>query len=169
MMQKIFLILVAFLALNFSACGYKPLAHNTQKTLGDKIYVEVKIDPRDPQNSVALKDELSKSIFGRLHANIVDKENATSIIEVQLRSVSFNSLAENRTGFATFYRCEVAVEFKFINNLSQKMRVFNKRGFYSFSLNESSIITDSVRLEAINRATLQALDGFISQIGIEGH
>lgn len=166
-MQRIFVILIVFLVFNFSACGYKPLAHNTQKTLGDKIYVEVKIDPRDPQNSIILKDELSKSIFERLHANIVNKNEATSIVEVQLRSVGFSSLAENRTGFATFYRCEVIVEFKYINNLSQKMRVFNKKGFYNFSLNESSIITDSVRLEAINRATLQALDGFISQVGID--
>lgn len=167
MMRKITLFIA--LVICFSACGYKPLAHNTQKTLGDKIYIEVKIDPRDPQNSVTLKDELSKSIFERLHANIVDKDETTSIIEVQLRSVSFNSLAENRTGFATFYRCEVVVEFKYINNLSQKMRVFNKKGFYNFSLNESSIITDSVRLEAINYATLQALDGFISQAGIDGY
>ncbi|WP_299547373.1 LPS assembly lipoprotein LptE [uncultured Helicobacter sp.] len=161
--------LIAFLIFSLSACGYKPLAHNTQKTLGDKIYIEVKIDPRDPQNSVTLKDELSKSIFERLHANVVSKEEATSIVEVQLRSVDFNSLAENRTGFATFYRCEVIVEFKYINNLNQKMRVFNKKGFYNFSLNESSIITDSIRLEAINRATMQALDGFISQAGIDGY
>lgn len=160
-------LLIAFLAFYFSACGYKPLAYNTQKTLGDKIYIEVKIDPRDPQNSVTLKDELSKSIFERLRANIVDKEEATSIIEVQLRSVSFNSLAENRTGFATFYRCEVVIEFRYINNLNQKMRIFSKRGFYNFSLNESSIITDSVRIEAINQAALQALDGFISQVGID--
>ncbi|MBX7491329.1 LPS assembly lipoprotein LptE [Helicobacter turcicus] len=168
-MRKILVVLVTSLVLSLSACGYKPLAHNTQKTLGNKIYVEVKIDPRDTQNSVTLKDELSKNIFERLHANIVNKDEATSVIEVQLHSVNFSSLAENRTGFATFYRCEVIVEFKYKNNLSQKKRVFNKKGFYNFSLNESSIITDSVRLEAINNATLQALDGFISQVGIDGY
>ncbi|TLD85244.1 hypothetical protein LS70_001475 [Helicobacter sp. MIT 11-5569] len=168
-MQKIFIAFVCAMVFSFGGCGYKPLAYNTQKTLGDKIYIEVKIDPRDPQNSVILKDELSKSIFERLHANIVDKNDAISIIEVQLRSVNFNSLAENRTGFATFYRCEVIVEFKYINNLNQKMRIFNKRGYYNFSVNENSIITDSIRLEAINRSVLQALDGFISQVGIDGY
>lgn len=166
MIKKIFLTLLCIVV--FSGCGYKPLAHNTQKTLGDKIYVEVKIDPRDPENSVVLKDEISKSIFERLHANVVDKEEATSIVEVQLRAVYFSPLAENRTGFATFYRCEVVVEFKYTNHLSQKKRTFYKKGSYNFSLNESSIITDAVRLEAINRAMLQALDGFISQVGIDG-
>ena len=164
-MPKIVALLA--LALFFSACGYKPLAHNAQKILGDKIYIEVKIDSRDSQNSVALKDALSKSIFERLHAEIVDKDKATTIIEVQLRSISFSPLAENRTGFATFYRCEVVVEFKYINSLNQKMRIFSKHGFHNFSLDTSSVITDSVRFEAINSATLQALDGFISQVGID--
>ena len=169
-MRKIIAIFsLVFVLLALNACGYKPLAHNTQKTLGDKIYIEVKIDPRDPQNSVALKDELSRSIFERLHADIVDKEKATSTIEVLLRNVNFNSLAENKTGFATFYRCEVVVEFKYFNLLTQRTRIFNKKGYYNFALNDTSIITDSVRLEAINRAVLQAIDGFISQVGIDGY
>ena len=169
-MQKSIGIFGLFLALLLlSACGYKPLAHNAQKTLGDKIYIEVKIDPRHPQNSVTLKDELSRSIFERLHADIVDKDDATSTIEVLLRNVNFSSLAENRTGFATFFRCEVVVEFKYFNLLTQRTRIFNKTGFYNFALNDTSIITDSVRLEAINRAVLQALDGFISQVGIDGY
>ena len=99
----------------------------------------------------------------------MDKDDATSTIEVLLRNVNFSSLAENRTGFATFFRCEVVVEFKYFNLLTQRTRIFNKTGFYNFALNDTSIITDSVRLEAINRAVLQALDGFISQVGIDGY
>lgn len=61
MMRKITLFIA--LVICFSACGYKPLAHNTQKTLGDKIYIEVKIDPRDPQNSVTLKMNFLKAFL----------------------------------------------------------------------------------------------------------
>ncbi|MDE5592305.1 MAG: hypothetical protein K2I63_05070, partial [Helicobacter sp.] len=73
----------------------------------------------------------------------------------------------NRTGFSTFYRCRVRVEFKYTNRITQKTRVFIKEGYHSFSLGETSIITDSVRMEAINQAILNVLDSFISQIGIE--
>lgn len=157
---------IGFLLL-FSACGYQPIAHKAQKAVGDKVYVEVKINARDPQNSVALKDEISKAIFERLHANVSNKEDSTAIIEVQLQRVAFSSLEENRTGFSTFYRCEVTVEFKYTNTLTQATRQFSKKGYYNFSLNDTSVITDSIRLEAINQALLQAIDGFVSQVGIE--
>ncbi|WP_297809591.1 LPS assembly lipoprotein LptE [uncultured Helicobacter sp.] len=150
-----------------SACGYQPIAHKAQEAVGDKVFVEVKINPRDPQNSIALKDEITRVIFERLHTNVSSKEEATSMIEVQLHSISFNALAENRTGFATFYRCVASVEFRYTNLLTQTTRVFSKRGYHNFALNNTSIITDSVRLEAINKAVLQAIDGFISQVGID--
>lgn len=149
-----------------SACGYQPIAHKAREAIGDKVFVEVKINPRDPQNSVALKDEITRAIFERLHINAVSREDSTSLIEVQLQNITFNTLAENRTGFATFYRCAVGVEFKYTDVLAQKTRIFSKKGYYNFSLNNTSIITDSIRLEAINQAVLQAIDGFISQIGI---
>ncbi len=162
-------LFLIFGSMGLVSCGYKPLSYGMHEELGDKIFVEVKIDPRDPQNSVTLKDEISKSIFKRLQSNIVDKDEATSIIEVQLHHVFFAALAENRTGFATSYRCEVNVEFRYKSFSDQKMHIFHKKGFYNFSLNETSIITDSTRLEAINYAVLNALDGFISQIGINIH
>lgn len=150
-----------------NACGYQPIAHKAKEAVGDKVFVVVKINLRDPQNSVVLKDEVSKAIFERLHTNVSSKEEATSAIEVQLQNISFSSLAENRTGFATFYRCIVDVEFKYTNTSTQKTRIFSKRGYHNFALNDTSIITDSVRLEAINKAVLQAIDGFISQVGID--
>ena len=157
--------LVALLVV-LSACGYQPIAHKAQEAIGDKVFVEVKINPRDPQNSVVLKDEITRAVFERLHANATSREDSTSIIEVRLQNINFNTLAENRTGFATFYRCAVNVEFKYTDTLTQKTRIFFKQGYYNFSLNGTSIITDSIRLEAINKAVLQAIDGFISQIGI---
>ncbi|MBD5164940.1 LPS assembly lipoprotein LptE [Helicobacter sp.] len=162
--SKIAALLTLLVVLN--ACGYQPIAHKAREAVGDKVFVEVKINPRDPQNSVALKDEITRAIFERLHINAVSREDSTSVIEVQLQSISFNTLAENHTGFATFYRCAVNVEFKYTDILAQKTRIFSKRGYYNFSLNDTSIITDSIRLEAINQAVLQAIDGFISQMGI---
>lgn len=146
-------------------CGYTPLAHGVKKTLGDKIFVEVKVDLRDSQNSVILKDELSKSIFERLHIDIVSKEESSAIVEVELQQVTFESLAENRAGFATFYRCEVVVLYKYI--VGDKVRIFSKKGAHNFSVDGSSVISDSVRLEAINQALIKTLDSFISQVGVE--
>lgn len=167
MLKSVFLLFILCFACCFVGCGYQPIAHQSKKALGEKIYVEVKIDTRDPQNSVSLKDELTRAIAQKLHANITDKEESDSIIIAQLKEVHFESLAENQVGFATFYRCNVRVEFQYENKNARKTRIFSKKGFYNFSLNESSVLTDSARIEAINVAVLRALDGFIAQVGIE--
>ena len=164
-MKKLFLFLVVCVVL--AGCGYQPIAHQANKALGGKVFVEVKISLRDPQNSVELKDSVSRSIFERLHSRVVDKQEADSVVEVELQNVLFHTLAENKTGFATFYRCEVNVRFKYTNRYTQSTRIFSKKGYYNFSLGNSSNITDSIRMEAINEAVIQALDGFISQVGIE--
>ncbi|MDY4426717.1 MAG: LptE family protein [Helicobacter sp.] len=164
-MKKLFLFLVVCVFL--AGCGYQPIAHQANKALGGKVFVEVKISLRDPQNSVELKDSVSRSIFERLHSRVMDKQEADSVVEVELQNVLFHTLAENKTGFATFYRCEVNVRFKYTNRYTQSTRIFSKKGYYNFSLGNSSNITDSIRMEAINEAVIQALDGFISQVGIE--
>lgn len=164
-MKKLFLFLVVCVFL--AGCGYQPIAHQANKALGGKVFVEVKISLRDPQNSVELKDSVSRSIFERIHSRVVDKQEADSVVEVELQNVLFHTLAENKTGFATFYRCEVNVRFKYTNRYTQSTRIFSKKGYYNFSLGNSSNITDSIRMEAINEAVIQALDGFISQVGIE--
>ncbi len=164
-MKKLFLFLVVCVFL--AGCGYQPIAHQANKALGGKVFVEVKISLRDPQNSVELKDSVSRSIFERLHSRVVDKQEADSVVEVELQNVLFHTLAENKTGFATFYRCEVNVRFKYTNRYTQSTRIFSKKGYYNFSLGNSSNITDSIRMEAINEAVIQALDGFISQVGME--
>ncbi|MDY5616817.1 MAG: LptE family protein [Helicobacter sp.] len=164
-MKKLFLFLVVCVFL--AGCGYQPIAHQANKALGGKVFVEVKISLRDPQNSVELKDSVSRSIFERFHSRVVDKQEADSVVEVELQNVLFHTLAENKTGFATFYRCEVNVRFKYTNRYTQSTRIFSKKGYYNFSLGNSSNITDSIRMEAINEAVIQTLDGFISQVGIE--
>ncbi|CAM2845815.1 LPS assembly lipoprotein LptE [Helicobacter burdigaliensis] len=158
------LLLLTFLLVG---CGYKPISHYTKEALGERIFIELKVDARDPQNSVELKDALSRAIFSQFQSKITDKESADSIIKVKLDSVSFSALAENTTGFATSYRCSVVVEFEYFNKLTQKTRTFLKKGYYNFYLNDSSVITDSARLDAINKALLQAIDGFISQVGVD--
>ena len=160
------ILLIAFV-LFLAGCGYKPIAHKSKEALGQKVYVEVKIDTRDSQNSVVLKDRLTASVMDRLHLQVVEKDKAYSIINVRLQNVGFESLAENKTGFSTFYRCVVNVEFQYQNIKTQKVRKFYKKGFYNFSLNANSIITDSIRMDAINNAALDALDGFILQVGID--
>lgn len=167
-MKKVFSFLIlGVLLAGLVGCGYQPIAHQANKALGGKVFVEVKISLRDPQSSVALKDVISRSIFERLHSRIAEKEEADSVVEVELQRVGFSSLAENRTGFATFYRCEVDVQFKYTNRATQSTRIFSKKGYYNFSLGAASVITDSLRIEAIDEAVIQAVDGFISQVGIE--
>lgn len=163
MSRYVFFLLIVFLA----GCGYTPIAHHTKEVFGDRIFVEVKIDVRDPKNSVTLKDEVSKAIFKKLHTAISNKEDSNAVIEIVLKNISFSPLAENTIGFSTFYQCKTQIEFKYTNKATQKTRIFTKEGYYNFALGDISIITDSIRMEAINKAVLNTLDSFISQIGID--
>lgn len=163
-LAKSSIIFLPFCAVIFSACGYAPVSKYSHTAIGERIFVEIKTSLRYPQNSVELKDNLNNALITRLGAQIVPKQNAETTLVAEIVDANFYSVAENLTGFATSYRCDVILTITY-QNKNGILRVLQQRGRYNFSLGSSSIITDSVRTSAISIAANNAIDGIIAQIG----
>lgn len=161
------LALTGAILLLLAGCGYKPVAQYAKEVLGERIYVDIAINLRDPENSVLIKDALSQAIMTRLHGKLASKESADSTLRVILNSANFTSLADNKEGFTTFYRAQVSLGFAY-EDKEGKARRFNSIGRYDFSIDDSSILSDSKRFEAIKSASIQAIDHFISHIAMQG-
>ena len=145
-------------------CGYQPLARYSEQQFGERIYVDVSINYRDPENSVLIKDALLESIVQRLGAKVATSaQDADSQIHVSLYNVRFASLAEDIQGFTSFYRTFVTLRFRYYDKTG-KMTQMDTIGRHTFSIYTQSILTDTRRLEAIAEASIQALDAFFAKI-----
>ena len=145
-------------------CGYQPLARYSEQQFGERIYVDVSINYRDPENSVLIKDALLESIVQRLGAKVATSaQDADSQIHVSLYNVRFASLAEDIQGFTSFYRTFVTLRFRYYDKTG-KMTQMDTIGRHTFSIDTQSILTDTRRLEAIAEASIQALDAFFAKI-----
>lgn len=145
-------------------CGYQPLARYGEQYFGDRIFIEIAINYRDPENSVLIKDALLEAIIRRLGASIAPTiEVADSRIHVSIQNIRFASLAENIDGFTSFYRTFVTLHFNYEDKHGKKAEM-STIGRYTFSMQENSILTDARRLDAIEEASMQALDLFITKI-----
>ncbi len=152
------------IALLLCGCGYQPLAHYSQEQFGKRIYVNISVNYRDPENSVHIKDALLAAIMQRLGAKIVTNEiESDSQIHVTLLNVRFASLAEDVQGFTNFYRTFVTLRFRYHDKHGNETEL-NTIGRHTFSVDSQTIVTDTRRLEAIDEASIQALDAFFAKI-----
>ncbi len=152
------------LSLLLLGCGYQPLARYSEQQFGERIYVDISINYRDPENSVLIKDAILRSIVQRLGAKVaISPKEADSQIHVTLHNVRFASLAENTEGFTSFYRIFVTLRFRYYDKAG-KVTEMDTIGRHTFSIDTHSILTDTRRLEAIEEASIQALDAFFAKI-----
>ncbi len=163
-----------FLILVFiTACGYKPTAHYSREVLGDRIHVNVSISRKDPKNSVLIKDAVNESVITRLGAKLSSKETSTSQLLVKIGSTSFSPILYNQSGYVTSYKAKVSLNIKYTTK-DGKSESFSTSGEYDFPIAENpdgttnSVISDSKRFDAINKASLDALNEFVSRIALKG-
>ena len=170
-MFKIFgsLAIIVFI----TACGYKPTAHYSRDVLGERIHVDVSISRKDPKNSVLIKDAVNEAVITRLGAKLSSKETADSELFVKIGSTSFSPILYNRSGYVTSYKAKVSLSIKYTTK-DGKSESFSTSGEYDFPIAENadgttnSVISDSKRFEAINLASLDALNEFVSRIALKG-
>ena len=160
-MRKIFF--VCLFGLFFSSCGYYPVSYYSKQSLGKNIYVQTIITLSDPENSIIAKDALLQAIATRLHSNLSNKENADTIITMNMNEVNMYSIADDEDGFPRFYRMQVGINFSYTDK-NGVARNFSNTGIYDFSVEGQSTITDERRFSAINQASLQAIDKFVAKV-----
>lgn len=161
-------IFALIFALFFVGCGYKPVAYFSKKALGDGVYVALKVNVANTENSVEIKDLLNQLIVSRFQRKLVDKKDADTIIKLEITDVSDSSIATNTDGFTTFYRVTIRVKFEYDNRLKQS-KVFYNTAYQDYAVSlEDPLITYNNKLEAIRDASSQCIDRFLTQIAYQG-
>lgn len=163
--MRFFLI---FITLFFLGCGYKPASLYTKNVLGKKIYTQVIVYLRDPENAVLIKDAINEAVVSRFKGSLAPKEKADSEIIVSLNSVRFTPLEYNNEGYVIYYRAVTSLKIVY-KSKEGKTKTIYVSGSYDFPIEPNSVISDSKRFEAIKESSKKALDKFISKISISGY
>ncbi|MBL0687103.1 MAG: hypothetical protein JJV94_04670 [Sulfurospirillum sp.] len=156
-----------------TACGYRPATHYTRDVLGERIYVDVAISREDLENSVLIKDAVNQSVITRLGGKLVSRETADSGLLIEIGSITFSPILYNKSGYITAYKTKVSLDIKY-KTRSGNSDSFSTSGEYDFQIDENedgttnSIISDGNRFDAIKRASMDALNEFVSQIAMRG-
>lgn len=161
-------IILAFVLVVFTSCGYKPVSKMSRNVLGERVYADVKISIKDPENSVLLKDALLEAVVSRFGSTLVKKSYAHTLINVVMKSIKFKPIIYDKNGYVTSYKAKVVLKIDTIFN-NDKKQTYLANGEYDFTIEANSIISDSKRFEAIENSSLDALDEYIAYISIKGN
>lgn len=157
-----------FITLFFLGCGYKPASVYTKNVLGKKIYTQVIVYLRDPENAVLIKDAINEAVVSRFKGSLVPKKYADSQIIISLQSVNFIPLEYDKDGYIIYYRAITSLKIAY-KSKNGKTRNIYVSGNYDFPIEPNSVISDTKRFEAIKESSKKALDKFISEIAILGY
>lgn len=170
-MKKIYIFLAIFLI----GCGYIPSSKIASKILGDNVFVDVEMSPVDPKNTVAIKDAIRLGIVSRLNENLVPRDRADTILIAKIRSLTFTKLSYDKYGYVTSYRANLSVLYtlklkdgKTITQIGNGDHDFRVSRLAKNVKDVNSIISDKDRYDAIENASKQAFNEFISAISIKG-
>lgn len=168
-LKKTKLSLLLILILSFSSCGYKAASVYAKQELGEKVFVELNVNIKDPKNSVIVKDSFYNLLITRLDKEIVyTKEEADTIIKLDYKDISFTKLSYDDDGYANLYKVIVSLNVKYSKN-NENMKSFDVKGRYDFSTDSEGTISDTKRFNAIKEAFEKALDEVISKLAIASY
>lgn len=150
---KIVISLMLFLLL--VGCGYKPSAKYIQNIIAGSVYVDVQVDPKEPENAAYIKDALHQMILTRFKGSLAPKEKASNLIIASYEGTSFNPVSYEN-GYITRYRADIKMEFELKTpNGSFKRSI---RSEVEENINASSRLSSALRIEAIRLGMSKALD-----------
>ena len=160
--MKKYLILSLLL---FVSCGYKPSSHYIQNIFTDKISVEVLVDKAEPENAPFVKDELNRLVYTRFKSRVVSKSEASNHISISYAGSTFYPISY-ANGYVTRYSANINVNF----NMITKKGVLKKRisAIVESDIQASSLLSASLRNEAIKKGLEKALDEFLAFVSAKG-
>ncbi|BCD68563.1 LPS assembly lipoprotein LptE [Nitratiruptor sp. YY09-18] len=155
-------LVVALLVFALTGCGYKPSSRYLQENIKEKIYIHVNVLLNDPEDALIIKDAVNRALLYRFGNHLVSYDQAQTKINVRVRSLSFAPLERNTYGYVDQYRAKIVLDFD-VRDQKGKRRITTD-GYYDFAIEPNSIITDTMRFDAIRRASQKAIDKFIAQM-----
>lgn len=164
--MKLFIYtLLSFLI--FSGCGYKPSSYYAKKAIEGKVYVDLKMNIDNTQNSVFVKDAMNELILNEFNASLTDnKEEADTYVVISLSSVSHSSISTGDDGYTDSYRTRVVINVKYAKKgLTEKsLRVSD---YYDFTVDSDSVVTEQKKKTAVKNASEKALSNLFSKISVQ--
>lgn len=168
-------ILALFFVFWLAGCGYRPIASISKEVFSDSVYVNVKIDKKEPKNSVWITDAVKEGMVSRLGLALSSDESAPTKIDVFINSLNYSALSYDEFGYITAYKVTLSLSFKTVlkdGTIIEK----NTSGEHDFSVSRKlkdtrfadSVISDTERFEAIKEASKEAFDEYISYLAIIG-
>ena len=157
--------LFVLVGLLLTSCGYKPSSTFIKKVFNETVYVEVKVDRAEPENAPFVKDEMNRLVYTRFKGRTASKEQADSKIFVNYRGTTFVAIA-TKDGYVTRYRANINVRFK----METKTGYFSKNisARHEADIQASSLLSSTLRTEAIRKGLEKALDEFIAYASVKG-
>jgi outer membrane lipopolysaccharide assembly protein LptE/RlpB len=167
-MLKISRFFIALLiVLGLAGCGYQPSSHMVKKVFDDSVYIEVQIDPAEPENAPYLTDELRRLIITRFNGKIAPKEQANNVIKVSYKGTQFVPLSYDKYGYTTRYQTIVKVEFTMITKtgktITKSIKTTTEEG-----ISESALQTSAMRIASIRAGLEKAVDAFMAYVSVLG-
>lgn len=159
-------IILVFIMLLVSGCGYKPSAKYSRAVVGDKISTSVFISGVDPENTVIIKDAIDVAVIEVFHASLVNKEESTSHLNLKLGQLKYTPIQYDAQGFVVSYRTKVNLTIQ--RTTKAKVKEYRVLGTYDFSITANAVITDKQRFEAIKFSSVKAIKSFLAQLSAEG-
>jgi len=148
-----------------SACGYKPSSHMIQHVFSDTVYVEVSVDRAEPENAPYVKDEMNRLVYTRFKGRIVSKEEAQSKIRLSYAGSTFIPLSYEN-GYVTRYRAVIRVKFDMVTKEGRETKTISS--IVESDIQESSLTSSALRIEAIRIGLGKALDEFLAYVSAKG-
>lgn len=148
-----------------TACGYKPSSHMIQHVFSDTVYVEVDVDRAEPENAPYVKDEMNRLVYTRFKGRIVSKEEAQSKIRLSYAGSTFIPLSYEN-GYVTRYRAVIKVKFDMVTKEGKEEKTISS--IVESDIQESSLTSSALRIEAIRVGLGKALDEFLAYVSAKG-
>lgn len=150
----------------FVGCGYKSTNSIVKNVINEKVFVDVKTDAENLNNTIFIKDELIKILTSKLDVNVVNNKNlASGIVNGELKSVSEDILETDEKGYAKVYRETVVILVSYISG-DQKPQNIIVSNYYDYSITNDSVFSQAKKEEAIKLAIEKALSDVFSMIAI---
>ena len=159
-------ILIIITLLSITACGYKPSSQFAREVIGTQVYTEIEVSLSDPENAVLVKDAINKALYTRLKTKVTRREKAESHINVVYEGIKFLPLQYDKNGYVVYYQANITLGFSLEKGEKREKRKIVGR--YEFPIRPSAIISNDLRLKAIEKGSLKALDQFIAYISVRG-
>ena len=164
--KKYISLLAIVLMFVVGGCGYKPSTHYIKKVFDDTVYVDVVVSHTEPENAVYVKDALHEMVINRFGGKVVPRAQAKTIITASYDGTRFSPVSYDSNGYITRYRAKVRMRFDIKTSKGGFRRSISST--VEENIDASSVLSSSLRIEAIRVGMAKALDQFLAYAASQG-